>query len=167
MFFVCLSSSEYVFITPLGVVYPGPGNITVSCTTQGSHVQVWSASDIRQNFKLLMGSGAGYMVTLNNSCTLTLLYTNISAGQVMTSNMTCPAQVELNGTVFTCKTGGGEMNQTTLWFGSDLSPPSQPKQPGELHLEWVQLCKLWTISLLLATDSASYIIVAVCIIVGV
>ena len=141
MFFVCLSSSEYVFITPLGVVYPGAGNITVSCTTQGSDVQVWSASGVGIVQPLYMGYNYTFPLPLNYSCTLSLLYKNTS-GQVMISNMTCPALVELNGTVFTCKTGGGEMNQTTLWFGSDLSPPSQPKQPDELHLEWVQLCKL-------------------------
>eukprot|EP00731_Ephydatia_muelleri_P028063 Em0019g936a len=78
---------------------------------------------------LYMGNGANYTL-LTNSCSLTLLHT-IMSGMVMTARMTCLALLIPNGTVFTCKTGGGQMNQTIIWFEScPTSSPSSAKQPG-------------------------------------
>ena len=125
--------SEYTFIPPLDVVCPGPWNIAVRCTTYGSDVQIRRASGIQIIPPLYLGYGVNFTVHLE-PCTLTLVYTN-SEGKVMMSSMNCPALASLNGTVFTCKTSGGQMNQTTLWFRScQSSPPPQITLAGELQI---------------------------------
>lgn len=138
---------------------------------QSSHQWVWFALDPgtsqshAQHMTLMFRSGMEVAwegsrlctwhmePTTMYTCNLTLLHTNMS-GEVMTSSMTCPAQGSLNGTVITCGTGGGQMNQTTIRF--DSCPSSPPPQPGELQIGWIKLCELWIISLLPANDSVSH-----------
>ena len=131
---VCLLSSEHAVISQVGVVCLGPWNIRVTCTTYDSDVQVWNGSGMGRIPPLYMAYGANYTI-LVFPCNLTLLHTNMS-GEVMTSSMTssmtCPALDSLNGTVITCGTGGGQMNQTTIRF--DSCPSSPPPQPGELQI---------------------------------
>ena len=133
VFFVFAFISEYSFIPPLDVVCPGPWNITVRCTTHGSDVQIWTASGLGEIQSLYMFYGVNFTVHLE-PCTLTLVFNN-TEGKIMNSSMNCPALASLNGTVFTCKTSGGQMDQTTLWFGScQSSPPPQFTQAGELQI---------------------------------